>query len=152
MFVGNDFVLSMNERVASKPRARNRVRAPGAPPRPHRAAATSTGGRAAAGVLRIGSTVSAAVSNRRVLEPIEAHIALFAGAALAALAFLAFTYPRGIAFPLGAIAVWMAAALLFRGLSLLRARTRQDRERIGQPERVSIHNPPVQHKGPDPRI
>jgi cardiolipin synthase len=132
--------------------ARNRVRAPGAPARPHKAAATSSGGRAAAGVMRIGSTVSAAVSNRRVLEPIEAHIALLAGATLAALAFLAFTYPRGIAFPLATIAVWMAAALLFRGLSLLRARTRQDRERVAQHEKVPIHNPPVQHKGPDPRI
>jgi cardiolipin synthase A/B len=131
--------------------SRNRVRAPGAPHRPHKAASTSTGGRAAAGVMRIGGTVSAAVSNRRVLEPIEAHIALIAGAALAALAFLAFTYPRGIAFPLATIAVWMAAALLFRGLSLLRARTRQDRERVGQRERVSIHNPPVQHKGPEHR-
>jgi cardiolipin synthase len=131
--------------------ARNRVRAPGAPPRPHKAAATSTGGRAAAGVMRIGSTVSAAVSNRRVLEPIEAHIAIIAGAALAMLAFLAFTYPRGIAFPLAAIAVWMAVALLYRGLTLLRARTRQDRERIGQPENVSVHNPPVQQKGPEHR-
>jgi len=132
--------------------ARNRVRAPGAPPRPHKAAATSSGGSAAAGVMRIGSTVSAAVSNRRVLEPIEAHIALIAGAALAALAFLAFTYPRGIAFPLATIAVWIAAALLFRGLSLLRARTRQDRGRMRQPESVSIQNPPAQRKGPDPRI
>jgi len=132
--------------------ARNRVRAPGAPPRPHKAAATSSGGSAAAGVMRIGSTVSAAVSNRRVLEPIEAHIALLAGATLAALAFLAFTYPRGIAFPLATIAVWIAVALVFRGLSLLRARTRQHRERMSLPESVSIHNPPVQQpKGPAPR-
>ena len=131
--------------------ARNRVRAPGAPPRPHKAAATSTGGRAAAGVMRIGSTVSAAVSNRRVLEPIEAHIAIIAGTALAVLAFLAFTYPRGIAFPLATIAVWMAVALLFRGFTLLRARTRQTRERVRLRETASIHNPPVRHKGPEHR-
>ena len=131
--------------------ARNRVRAPGAPPRPHKVAVTSTGGRAAAGVMRIGSTVTAAVSNRRVLEPIEAHIALLAGATLAALAFLAFNYPRGIAFPLATIAVWTAAALLFRGLSLLRARTQHHRERIGRPEGMSVHNPPVQQKGPEHR-
>jgi len=91
------------------------------------------------------------VSNRRVLEPIEAHIAIIAGAALGMLAFLAFTYPRGIAFPLATIAVWMAVALLYRGLTLLRARTRQDRERIGQPEYVSVHNPSVQQKGPEHR-
>jgi len=131
--------------------ARNRVRAPGAPRRPHKAAVTSTGGRAAAGAMRIGSTVSAAVSNRRVLEPIEAHIAIIAGAALGILAFLAFTYPRGIAFPLATIAAWMAAALLFRGLNLLRARTQPGPERVRRRESVSIHHPPVQQKGPERR-
>ena len=61
--------------------ARNRVRAPGSPPR-HRGAVASTGGsggRAVAGAMRIGNTVSAAVTNRRVLEPIEGHIALLGG-------------------------------------------------------------------------
>jgi cardiolipin synthase len=107
--------------------ARNRVRAPGAPPR-RQHAATSSGGRAAAGAMRIGSTVSAAVSNRRVLEPIEAHIAFIAGTALTGLALLTFAYPRGVAYPLAAIAAWMAAALLFRGFSLLRERKRRNRE------------------------
>jgi cardiolipin synthase len=104
--------------------ARNRVRAPGAPPRRHQVA-TSSGGRAAAGAMRIGSTVSAAVSNRRVLEPIEAHIAIIAGTALIALALLAFTYPRGVAYPLAVFAAWIAAALLFRGFNLLREQKRE---------------------------
>jgi cardiolipin synthase len=107
--------------------ARNRVRAPGSPPR-RQSPATSgggSGGRAVAGAIRIGSTVSAAVTNRRVLEPIEAHIALVAGAGLAGLALLAFTYPRGFAYPFAIVAAWVAAALLFRGGALLRERRRR---------------------------
>jgi hypothetical protein len=72
--------------------------------------------------------VSAAVSNRRVLEPIEAHIALIGGTGLAALALLAFNYPRGVAYPLAVIAAWMAAALLVRGFSLLRERKHRSGE------------------------
>jgi cardiolipin synthase len=104
--------------------AGNRVRAPGSPPR-RQAAATSSGGRAVAGAIRIGSTVSAAVSNRRVLEPIEAHIALVAGAGLAGLALLGFKYPRGFVYPFAVVAAWMAAALLVRGFNLLRERQRR---------------------------
>jgi hypothetical protein len=72
------------------------------------------------------------VTNRRVLEPIEAHIALIAGAALIGLALLAFIYPRGVAYPLAVVAAWMSAALLYRGFSLLRGRTRRSREDSAQ--------------------
>jgi cardiolipin synthase len=103
---------------------RNRVRAPGAPSR-RRGPATSgggSGGRVAAGAVRVGNTVTAAVSNTRVLESVEANIALLAGATLAAIAALAFTYPRGIAYPVGVIAVWLAAAILYRAIELYRHR------------------------------
>ena len=125
--------------------AHNRVRAPGAPPR-RGAAVTSgggSGGRAAAGAMRIGSTVSAAVANRRVLEPIEGHIALVAGAALAVLALLAVRYPRAFAYPVAMVAVWVAAALLYRGFTLLRERGRQSR---GDPEA-----PEMRRETPAPR-
>ena len=68
---------------------RNRVRAPGAPSRRH-GAVTSGGGsgsRFAAGAVRVGNTVAAAVTNTRVLE---ANVALIAGAILAVLAALVF--------------------------------------------------------------
>ena len=81
-----------------------------------------------AGAMRIGSAVSAAVTNRRVLEPIEGHIALLAGAVLAALAILAVLFPRALAYPLAAIAAWVAATLFSRGLALLRERNRRRRE------------------------
>lgn len=101
---------------------RNRVRAPGAPSRRQRATTSGggSGGRVAAGAVRVGNTVAAAVANTRVLEPVEANIALIAGAILAALAALAFKYPRGISYPLGTLAVWLAAAILYRGIELYR--------------------------------
>ena len=84
----------------------------------------------------MGNTVAAAVTNMRVLESVEANIALVAGAILAAIAVLAFEYPRGIAYPLGVFAAWLAAATLYRGIELYRNRrgpsnsTRQrDRDR-----------------------
>jgi len=108
---------------------RNRVRAPGAPPRRQPVPASGgSGGRAVAGAMRIGSTVSAAVTNRRVLEPVEGHIAFVAGAALSGLALVAVYFPRAVAYPLAAIAVWLGTALLLRGATLLRERSRRRRK------------------------
>ena len=103
---------------------RRRVRAPGAPPRPPHAPrhGGSSGGRAMAGAIRIGSTVSAAVMNRRVLEPVEGRIALLAGTGLVLLATVAALFPRVLAYPLAAILAWLAVTLLLRGVKLLRER------------------------------
>jgi cardiolipin synthase len=102
----------------------NRVRAAGAPSgRQHRSTsggASSSGGRVVAGAVRVGNTVAAAITNTRVLESVEANIALIAGAVLSALAALAFKYPRGIAYPLGVFAAWLAMAILYRGFELYR--------------------------------
>jgi cardiolipin synthase len=87
-----------------------------------------SGGRAIAGAARIGNAVSAAVTNRRVLEPVEAHIAILAGALLAALGALAIVFPRSIAYPLAVVAIWLAAALLYRGIELLREQRRRRAE------------------------
>jgi cardiolipin synthase A/B len=103
---------------------RNRVRAPSSPSRRHGPATSGggSGGRIAAGAIRVGNTVAAAVTNTRALEPVEAHVALIAGAILGALAALAFAYPRGIAYPLGVFAAWLAVAILYRAIELYRAR------------------------------
>ena len=107
--------------------ARNRVRRPGpaAPHHPLMSSRGSSGGRAVAGAFRIGSTVSAAVTDRRVLEPIEAHIALLAGSALVGLVCFALWFPRGFAYPVAVLAAWLAVALLVRGFKLLRRRNRE---------------------------
>lgn len=106
--------------------ARNRVRAPSqAAGRPLlMSRRSSSGGRAVAGAFRIGSAVSAAVTDRRVLEPIEAHIALIAGTALVGLVGFALWFPRGLAYPVAVVATWPAVALLVRGFTLLRDRPR----------------------------
>jgi cardiolipin synthase len=100
----------------------NRVRAPGAPKK-HRvpgARGASSGGRVAAGAVRVGNTVAAAITNRRVLESAEANIAAVAGGVGAAFAILAFALPRLIAYPLGIAAAWVAVALLYRAMTLAR--------------------------------
>ena len=105
-----EVVLQRNRvRVSAKRNGRRRRRAVG-----------GSGGRVVAGAVRVGNTVAAAIANTRVLEPVEAHIAAVAGALLAGLAVLAYAYPRTIAYPLAAIAAWVAAALLYRGITLYR--------------------------------
>jgi cardiolipin synthase len=108
---------------------RNRVRVPGAPRR-RRGPATSgggSGGRVAAGAVRVGNTVAAAVANTRVLEPVEANIALVGGVLFAGIAVLAFVYPRGIAYPVGVFLAWLSVAVLYRALELYRRRRRNAR-------------------------
>jgi len=101
---------------------RNRVRAPGAPPERRQSASSgsSSGGRMVAGAVRVGNTVAAAIANTRVLESVEANIAVIAGAMLAALAVVSFKYPRALAYPVGVVALWLAAAILYRGIDLYR--------------------------------
>ena len=105
--------------------ARNRVRAPGSQraPEPQRSRMPRTGskgssGRALAGAVRIGNTVSAAITNRRVLEPVESHIALISGGLLLVLAALAVKFPRGFAYPLAIAVAWIGGTLLYRGIRL----------------------------------
>jgi cardiolipin synthase len=102
---------------------RNRVRAPGARSgRRHFATSRGgSGGRVVAGAVRVGNTVAAALANTRVLESVEANIPLLAGLLLGVLAALAFVFPRALAYPIGAAAGWVAAALLWRALALYRA-------------------------------
>jgi cardiolipin synthase len=80
-------------------------------------------GRAAAGAIRIRNTIGAAFINRRIFEPAEARIAIFAGLLLLAIAILSGFFPRLLAYPLAVVLLWFAAALLLRGYKL----TRQDR-------------------------
>ncbi len=107
---------------------RNRVRAPSRPPGPRQARSGGSSGRAVAGAVRIGNTVTAAITSHRILDPVESHIALLAGAALIAIAALALWVPLVIAYPIAVIGAWTGAALLFRGLVLRRRRRTVARE------------------------
>jgi len=102
--------------------AKHKVRAPGAPTQPHPVMTSGGGrvGRAAAGVVRIGNTVGAAFTGRRVLEPIEARLMLGAGAALLLLAGLFLLFPRLLLYPLLVVFAWFGVVLLYRGYRLHR--------------------------------
>jgi len=100
--------------------ARNRVRAPdrrGSVVRELHSGGGSSG-RAMAGAVRISNAVGAAITNRRLLEPVESHIAMMAGGAVLAIAILAVAFPRGFSYPVAAVLLWLALSLLYRGFML----------------------------------
>ena len=91
----------------------NRVRSSEArSPRMRRGGGSS--GRAAAGALRIANNVSAALTNRRVLDD-SSNGPLFIGTlVLAGLAVVAILWPAWIAWPFGGLAGWFALNLGIR--------------------------------------
>jgi cardiolipin synthase A/B len=99
-------------------------------------AAGGSASRAAAGALRLGRTVGAALTEQRVLEPAEARLLALVGAALLGVAAAASFWPLLIAAPLCVILVWIALALLARAYSLRRARRAR-----GQPEMRVVRTP-----------
>lgn len=101
--------------------AKDRVRAPRRS-RQARVAGSGggSGGRAAAGALRIGNAVGAAFAGKRVLEPVEARLMLIGGSLLFGLALLFFKFPRALVYPVVFILTWFALALLYRGVRLHR--------------------------------
>ena len=86
--------------------------------RPHAGARRSSGRRAAAGVLGIGSAVGAAMTNRRVLGPAEARVMASAGVALLAVTAVIVKWPKVLVIPVGVLLGWVAIALLVRVVKL----------------------------------
>ncbi len=120
--------------------ARHQIRAPGEPPHSHglMTSGGGSGGRAAAGALRIGNAVGAAFTRRRVLEPVEARIMLLAGGLLIALSILFVIFPRVLVYPVVFIFLWFAIGLLYRGYHLYRG--------IDKAEPVMQHEPQKEPK------
>jgi cardiolipin synthase A/B len=102
--------------------AKQKVRAPGQPRRRHPVMTRGRGsvGRAAAGAVRIGNTMGAAFTDRRVLEPVEARMMTGGGALFLALAALVALFPRVLAYVLFTIFIWLGGVLLYRSYRLLR--------------------------------
>jgi cardiolipin synthase A/B len=115
--------------------AGQKVRAPNQPRHPHPVLNRGGGssGRAAAGAVRIANVVGAAFTHRRVIEPIEARITLWAGVLLLSLAILFAVLPRLIAYPLALLFVWIATALLVQSYRLYRTRVKRRLERKPPP-------------------
>src|SRR5690606_29183039 len=93
--------------------------------RARHARAGGSAGRAAAGALRIGNTVGAAMADRRVLGPAEARIMIGVAVVFMALAVIGIVWPLAIALPLSLLASWTAVSLLIRGRALQRSSATQ---------------------------
>jgi cardiolipin synthase len=81
---------------------------------------TGSAARAAAGALRLGHTVGAAITNRRVLGRTEAGVMAGVGAALLGLVAVGIIWPLLIAAPIVLLAAWIGIALVVRALELTR--------------------------------
>ncbi|MBE0455811.1 MAG: cardiolipin synthase B, partial [Roseovarius sp.] len=108
---------------------RRRVRAAGEArhPRLMMTSGRGRGGRAAAGAVRIGNTVGAAFTGRRVLEPVEARLITGVGASLLILGAVVALFPRVLVYPLLFVLVWFGIALLYRSYELHREDRRKKR-------------------------
>jgi cardiolipin synthase len=74
--------------------------------------------RAAAGALRLGHTVGAAITNRRVLGRTEGGIMAVVGAALLGLVFVGIVWPAVVAAPIVLLAAWIGIALVVRAIEV----------------------------------
>jgi cardiolipin synthase A/B len=101
---------------------KQKVRSTGQPRRRHPAMARGRGsmGRAAAGAVRIGNTVGAAITDRRVLEPVEARLMTGGGLLFLVASTLVFLFPRMLAWALSAVFLWLGVVLLYKGFRLNR--------------------------------
>ena len=104
-----ELVLAPHNRVRASVRRRRGARRGG------------SASRAAAGALRLGNTVGAALVNRRVLGPTEAGTMAWVGLALVALVAAVLWWPLLAAVPLAAAACWIALSLLVKAWRLRKA-------------------------------
>jgi cardiolipin synthase len=81
---------------------------------PRTRGAGGSAGRAAAGALRLGNALGAALSPKRLHTPVLRRLMVPAGALLVSLAPIAVLWPRLLAWPLGLLAFWLGSALLLR--------------------------------------
>ena len=83
-------------------------------PKPRRAGGRGSPGRLSMGAVGVGSTVTAAITNRRPLGPAEATVMAGGGLLLLIVAALAVVLPRFVTIPIAVLAAWMATTLLVR--------------------------------------
>ncbi|MFP5407047.1 MAG: cardiolipin synthase B, partial [Gammaproteobacteria bacterium] len=98
--------------------------------------------RAAAGALRIGNTVSAVLTNRRILGPAEAGLMTGMGLGLLVLSVIAVLWPPLIMVPLAVLGVWLAVSFLIKARHL-RNEAREPTEeaaRDAEPQREKPEN------------
>jgi cardiolipin synthase len=109
-----------------RPRARKRHAHLGARRRRREGSAV-----AAAGALRLGNAVGAALGGYRVLGPAEATLLALAAAGLAALAVVTLVWPRIAATVPALLLLWLAVALFAKAWKLRKERPELPEEHVG---------------------
>jgi cardiolipin synthase A/B len=84
---------------------------------------SGSAGRAVAGAVRLGNTVTAAVTEHRALQPADARVIAVSGIGLLLIAGIVLVWPRVLAIPAAIVLLWIGGALLVRSSRLLRRRT-----------------------------
>jgi cardiolipin synthase len=104
------------ELVLSGKRLRSSVPLPRTQRVPRRVRGSAS--RAAAGALRLGNTVGAAISERRLLEGGERRMVFLGGLTLLALCVLWALFPRVLAVPVAIVLGWVGLSLLWKAWRL----------------------------------
>jgi cardiolipin synthase len=127
-----EIVLSTRNRVrpVTVRGRRDRAAARGHAPGRFRGSAS----RAAAGALRIGNTVGAAITNHRVLGPAEAGIMAMVAVVMLVLVGIGLLWPLAVVVPLSVFGAWIAISLLVRAF-VLRRQGNQEAEQAVRDER-----------------
>lgn len=105
-----EIILSAKNKVQPRERRRHFLR--------QRGSARGSAGRAASGVVTIGSTVGAAITRHRLLGPAEASVMVIAALAFAAVAVLATLWPIAAGMVIGVVSAWGALALIIKAVRL----------------------------------
>lgn len=96
--------------------------------RPQRVAGSGgRASRAAAGALRIGNTVGAAFSNRRMLGPAESGMMFSVALGFLGFAVIALLMPLAVTVPLALLALWIGLTLLVRAWRVRKGGSEEDR-------------------------
>jgi cardiolipin synthase len=77
--------------------------------------------RAAAGAIGVGSTIGAAMTNRRLLGPAESFVLATSGAILIVFAAAIVWWPKVAAVPIAVASVWIALSLILKAWELHRS-------------------------------
>lgn len=119
-----EIVLRKGTKV--RPRRRRKRRERG------RGSVRSSSGRAATGVLAIGSTVGAAITSPELLGPAEAPIMAIIGLGLLGIIAIAILLPHVITVTVAILCAWASLVLLLRGIQL---KFRSTSDGISRPKR-----------------
>ena len=103
--------------------SRRRVRPAGDVKTPRIRGGGGSASRAAAGALRLGNAVGAALSPRKLHKSAPRPVLVSAGLVLVALALVGAFWPQALAWPLGALALWLGLVLLLRAARASSAKT-----------------------------